>query len=79
MVWARNVNASNPAQLNLWAMNLLTGKRETLLKFHQAGTPQYSSGPGPGDHSWSPDGKHLAIYSIDETDETSGTILRLDF
>lgn len=66
MVWASNLNASNPAQLNLWAMNLLTGKRETLLKFHKR-EPR------------SPDGKHLAVHSIDDTNETSGTILRLDF
>jgi hypothetical protein len=54
---------------------------QEIVNFHQPGTPVYGTGRGlgPGDSSWSPDGKYLAVYGIGDKDETRGNIYLVTF
>lgn len=78
IVWASSRGTSNEF-LNLWIMNGDGSEPRMLVDCHTTkGSPMYSEGIGPGDSSWSPDGKSLAVYLIADKDEKSGGIWILD-
>jgi Tol biopolymer transport system component len=77
IVWASSRNTSNKF-LNLWIMNGDGSEPRMLMDCHTKGSPMYSEGIGPGDSSWSPDGKSLAVYLISDQDEKTGSIWILD-
>jgi Tol biopolymer transport system component len=80
IVWVTNRGESTRA-LNLWLMTADGQDPQEIVNFHQPGTPVYGtgSGLGPGDSSWSPDGKYLAVYGISDKDETKGNIYLVTF
>jgi Tol biopolymer transport system component len=77
IVWASSRNTSNKF-LNLWIMNGDGSEPRMLMDCHARGLPMYSEGIGPGDSSWSPDGKSLAVYLISDQDEKTGSVWILD-
>jgi Tol biopolymer transport system component len=77
IVWASSRNRAK--DLNLWIMNSDGSEPRLLMDFHQPGAPAFSTGIGPADCSWSPDGKSLAVYVIGDERETKGEVWILDF
>jgi hypothetical protein len=59
-------------------MNSDGSEPRLLMDFHHSGTPAFSTGIGPADCSWSPDGKSLAVYVIADERETKGGVWILD-
>jgi Tol biopolymer transport system component len=76
IVWASSRNQANG--LNLWIMNRDGSDPRLLMDFHHPGAPAYTTGIGPADSSWSPDGRSLAVYVISDERETKGEIWILD-
>jgi Tol biopolymer transport system component len=76
IVWASSRNQANG--LNLWIMNRDGSEPRLLMDFHRPGAPAYTTGIGPADSSWSPDGRSLAVYVISDERETKGEIWILD-
>ena len=72
IVWASSRNRST--DLNLWIMNRDGSNARQLMDFHHAGAAAFSSGIGPADSSFSPDGKSLAVYVITDAHESKGQI-----
>jgi Tol biopolymer transport system component len=80
IVWATSKGVPGPLRyLNLWIMDPDGSHQHQLVDFHRAGTPIASSGIGPGDSAWSPDGRRLAVYVIGDRAETVGDIYVIDF
>jgi Tol biopolymer transport system component len=78
IAWVTN-RAERKRALDLWLMNTDGSDPREIVNFHQPGTPVYSAGIGPGDSSWSPDGKYLAVYNITDSRETEGNIYLVAF
>lgn len=76
IVWASS--RGRREGLNLWIMNRDGSDPRLLMDFHRPDTPALTEGIGPGDSSWSPDGKSLAVYVIADQKETKGAIWILD-
>jgi Tol biopolymer transport system component len=80
IVWATSRDIPGPLRwLNLWMMDADGGHQHRLVDFHRENTPIFAAGIGPGDSSWSPDGRRLAVYVIGDRAETKGDVYVVDF
>lgn len=80
IVWVTNRDTQKN-YLNMWIMGSDGSNPRLLLNFHDSANRSLYTDGGPADSSWSPDGKHLVVYSImgSASAETGGKIFRVDF